>query len=162
MKIKNQDEQFEVTFASAKISELISELNSLKNQDYFDIEELKRIQDRMQEDKAEYIREAKEELKQYLGVGRIIKVVTSDGVSGVRSKYYKFTNIDLENRGEITYDLLEVFEGEFERKIEHKVKEKEYIDFLLNDFRYVYDSPREGEEVNKEWEKFINLLNYAS
>ena len=160
MKIKDQNEKFEVTFASAKISELIDELNSIKDQDYFDIEELKRIQDRMRDDIANYIKATKEEIKQYLGVGRIIKIVTSDGISGTNSKYYKFTKIDLEKRGQITYDLLQVFDGEFERRVEHKINETEYVDILLDDFRYSYDSLKEGEDVNKEWEYYLSLINW--
>ena len=159
MKIRNYLDKQEVGFASLRVSELIKELNSIEGkQDYFDISELEKARDKMEADIFSYIDRTKEELKIYIEVGKIVKIDTSDGVSCLRSKYFKFTSVDFEKRGEIEFEYLEVVHGEYQNSIEYKKKETSRVDEVLTEFRYIYDSPKSGEVVDKEWEKYYNLI----
>ena len=158
MEIKNFNEQIKVWEIEFKLRELIAAVNNTPGQDYLNVQELEEKVKKLQEDQAYYKQKIKDDTYKIIQPGELIKVESSDGVSGVKIEYYQVTEHN-EDRNLFYYNLLTVFRGEYENKIEYKVKEYVTTDELCDYLKY--KKIEKGPEVKTEFDHYMEVLKNA-
>ena len=158
MKIINSDSYHNAWNVNYKLDELIGYLKELPGQDYLDVSELEKKRDKVKADMEEYKQSLRNKLK--VKEGEIFMTTSSDGISGVRREFYYIKKIDTNKPSpEIEFDYLEVFEGDFKRKISYSEKESDYLECFLNSLsKYKQEM---GTQVLVDWNYYTNLLNNA-
>lgn len=158
MKIIDSESYNDAWSVKFKLDELISCIKDLQDQDYLNLAELEKARDEIKADMEEYKQSLRNKLK--VKEGDIFMTTSSDGISGVRREFYYIKKIDTNKPSpEIEFDYLEVFEGDFKRKISYSEKESDYLECFLNTIANYKQEM--GTQVLVGWNYYTNLLNNA-
>lgn len=158
MKIIDSESYNDAWSVKFKLDELISCIKDLQDQDYLNLAELEKARDEIKADMEEYKQSLRNKLK--IKEGDIFMTTSSDGISGVRREFYYIKKIDTNKPSpEIEFDYLEVFEGDFKRKISYSEKESDFLECFLNTIANYKQEM--GTQVLVDWNYYTNLLNNA-
>lgn len=160
MEIENLEQKLLVWEIGFQARQLIEKLKSLPEQDFFKLSDLEAGMIKAENDQKSYEKRWKEEIKKVVRIGEIYRIDSSDGVSGLSTKYYEITNLDGE-REEIEFNLLERFVGEFDNHLSYK--EKERLSGFSGEFKYGFceGTVKSGSDVRAEFLRYQKILKDA-
>ena len=159
MEIENLEQKLLVWGIGFQAEQLIEKLKSLPGQDYFKLDELEAGMKKAENDQKSYEERWKEEIKKEIKIGEIYRIDISDGISGLRTKYYEITELDGE-REEIEFNLLERFVGEFDNHLSYKEKERSGFNGELR-YGFCECTVKSGSDVRAEYLRYQKILKDA-